>query len=164
MVIDSDSPVPDLPGMSGRHIARAGADSFHSPKLLRLFTWWQETAQDHAPGFADFDILQHPMLAPHLFVIAPRDDGYCLRLAGEEYGGLFNLKKGHHWRRQSDDIMDRDFSLYLDFVSKQAVPYYSRGHLALHERDWLHFESLLCPVAETVNGPTLLGACARIGG
>jgi hypothetical protein len=162
MVIDSDSPIPDLLGMAGRNIACADAACFQSPKLLRLFTWWQEVARDHPPRFADFDILQHPVLAPHLCIITPQDHGYSLRLAGEEYGEMLNLKKGYQWRRVSDDIMDRDFCLYLDFITKQARPYYSRGHLTLHERGWLHFESLLCPVAEADGTAILLGACERL--
>ena len=168
MVISGDAPIPDLPGMTGRRLDKARPDLFTSPLLAQLFTWWQEAARQGSgpprpPLFATFDITAHRPLTRNIFVAAEQSDGYVLRLAGEDYLQIFGIKKGHQWRRENDNPLERDFALYVDFVRRQGMPYYGRGPLELGPKNWVAFETLFCPLThDPADKITLIGLSVRL--
>src|SRR6185369_11318451 len=168
MVINGDAPIPELPGMTGRQLSKARADLFISPLLSLLFSWWHETVRQlpgasAPPPFSAFDITSHRPLARHIFVATEQENGYVLRLAGEDYLQLFGIRKGHQWRRQHDDPLERDFALYVDFVRREGIPYYGRGPLELSPKNWVAFETLFCPLTQDPTDKiALIGLSVRL--
>jgi hypothetical protein len=163
MVFDGETPIPHLPGLNGRRLGRAHPERFVSPQLQQLFNWWQGSAQERLPRYSDFDIVDHHLLAPNLFVAVHVESGFVLRLAGEEYQRMLGIKKGFEWRLDTPDLAGHDFAVYLAFILRQQAPYHSTGSMEMIDRGWLNFESLICPLADadgTIS--TLMGVVATL--
>jgi hypothetical protein len=163
MVIETDPPIPDWPGLAGRKIALAREQDIVTPPLRQVFAWWQDRVKTRQPCFEDVDLVDFGRIAPHLYVAAAIEAGYELRLAGEEYIRLFGLKKGWVWRRDSDDPVQHDSVALLDYVSQIKRPLRTIGRLELSERYWIELEALICPLAPGPGGaPKILGCVASL--
>lgn len=168
MVIEHDPPMPAWPGLAGRRIVPARAEDIVTQPLRQIFDWWQRQAArpeaiDGQPRFTDFDIVDFARIAPHLYIAAAVEDGFELRIAGEEYIHLFGLKKGWIWRHDADDPIARDSAELLSFVLRHKRPLRSIGRLELSERHWIELEALICPLAGADGQPgRILGCVAAL--
>ncbi|MBK8159721.1 MAG: PAS domain-containing protein [Rhodospirillaceae bacterium] len=165
MVVDSNPPIPEMPGLAGRHIELAQAEKIVSAPLRELFAWWQSHAAAGPVRRCDFDITEHRAIAAHLFIIEPISVGYQLALAGEEYLRLVGTKKGMRYLAEDPDPTARDFKTYLDLVARIGKPFRSIGRLELTVRSWIRFEALLCPLYTAAGEPGgFIGAAAAHSG
>ena len=164
MVVDSNPPIPEMPGLAGRQIELAQAEKIISPVLRELFVWWQSRAATGPVRRCDFDTTKHASIAAHLFLIEPIAVGYQLVLAGEEYLRLVDTKKGMRYLADDPDPIARDFKAYLDLVARAGRPFRSIGRLEMTERNWIEFEALLCPLYSATGEPGgFIGAAAACG-
>lgn len=163
MIIDRDIPLPSWPGLAGRNIGVARADNLCTEPVRRVFAWWQEHAGMAPPRRADFDIIEFAPIAAHIYLIDQIAEGFELRLAGEEYIRLFDLKKGCVWRSDSEDPVIRDSARFLSFTSELRRPMRTIGRLLLSDRQWVELEALVCPLScEDGSVRQLLGCTAAI--
>lgn len=163
MVIEADPPIPNWPGLAGRKVKLASANDFINAPLREIYNWWLGNRQGQLPSLQDFDIAEHAKSAPNLYIAAEVDAGYELRLAGEEYQRLFDLKKGQIWRRDSEDPIMRDSAALLDWVSATGRALRTVGHLELSDRHWIKLEAVICPLAYGADGvKKILGCVAAI--
>ena len=115
------------------------------------------------PRRADFDIIEFAPIAGHLYLIDQVAEGFELRLAGEEYIRLFDLKKGWLWRNDAEDPVMRDSAKFLTFTSGLRRPMRTIGRLLLSDRQWVQLEALVCPLScEDGSVRQLLGCTAAL--
>lgn len=152
MIWKSDPPIPQWPGLAGRDIAWARADNLTTPPLQRIFAWWLAHATDRPPQRDAFDVALFGDITEHLYIIAATDDGFELRLVGEEYIRLFGLKKGWVWQTDAVDPVMRDSARLLAFVAQSKRPLRTIGRLELIERHWIELEALVCPLSPGADG------------
>lgn len=163
MQVDAALPFPELPGLAGRRIVPACAEHIRHDAARRIFSWWSALALDHQPRRADFDIVDHAAVAKHLFLIERIDDGFELRLGGEEYTRIIPRKRGTQWRKEASDPVIRDYAIVIDFVARSRRPYLGTGRLDLGEKYWRNFESLTCPlVGDATHKESFLGCISEI--
>jgi hypothetical protein len=159
MVMATDPPIPEFPGLAGRKISLARAQDIVTPPLREVFAWWQERAKTRQPSLDDFDIVDFAHIAPHLAIASAIEGGYEMRVTGEEYTRLYGLKRGSVWRRDADDPVNRDGAALLDFVYQIKRPVRTIGNLELSERYWIELEALICPLAPGPGGTAKILGC-----
>ena len=163
MIIDRDVLLPNWPGLAGRDIAVARAENLSTEPVRRVFAWWQAHAGMTPPRRADFDIIEFAPIAGHLYLIDQVAEGFELRLAGEEFIRLFDLKKGWLWRNDAEDPVMRDSAKFLTFTSGLRRPMRTIGRLLLSDRQWVQLEALVCPLScEDGSVRQLLGCTAAL--
>ncbi len=149
--------------LSGRQIAAVDAAKLRTALVRQLWHWWCSVAGAGRPHRRDFDIVQHPGLAPNLYLIEAMPGGFRIRLTGDAFVQMFHTGKGYEWRYDSPEPLNAAFANVFAYILEQGVPHHSLGRLQWDAIDWFHFESLVCPLRN--DGPDqLLGVAVRVEG
>lgn len=147
--------------LSGREVFPVDGARLETPPARDLWRWWQAIAARAVPTRADFDVVEHPGLAAHLYLIERIEGGFRLRLAGESFERMFQRRKGHEWLSHAPEPLARAFAGYFDFVVEAGEPFHSIGRLHCGWSDWFTFESLICPLRQDGGADQLLGVAAQ---
>lgn len=159
MIITTDLPIPDFPGLAGRSIVWARSEECVTQPCRRLLDWWSAHGDAGPPRREDFDIAEYGDLAENIYIIVGTTEGFELRLAGEEYIRLFGLKRGWVWHRDAADPVVRDSAAFLAFVAQAKRPMRTLGRLELIERHWIELETVVCPLAPAADGSAKFLGC-----
>jgi hypothetical protein len=151
----------DLPPnpVSGVHVGSVDPTTpFVSPRVRSLYAWWQRLAEQRSglPLWQDFDITDHPALAPYLFVIeTPADGAFRFRLLGELVINMIgrNVAGALVKERPSDDYGHELYDYYLEIVRTRECRM-CRGALDFVGSEHRRFESIDCPTADETGAVT----------
>jgi hypothetical protein len=156
----------DLPPnpVSGLHIGSISPTTqFLSVRVHRLYDWWRACAERHQGlphgGLArwqDFDIAEHAVLAPYIFVVeTPADGAYRFRLLGEAAIGMIgrNIAGELVQNRPSDDYGHDLYAYYAEIVRERECRM-CRGTLDFIGLNHRHFEAIDCPTTDETGAVT----------
>ena len=135
-------------------IIHSSADLTCEPTQI-LFNWWNSFAPNF-PSREDWDILNFPALAPHIYLIECISDGhYLYRLCGNDVGELI----GNHYRMidisvDSEKYDDRKLAEYLESIKNHKTANGCTGNLSFVDRDFINFESVDCPLMDEAGNLT----------
>lgn len=122
--------------------------AFRSELTERLCDWWSGFQPD-LPQRSAFDILDHPRLAPYLFLYrfnAPDEIEY--RLNGEAVvRAIGRTQAGNIISPDHADGENAALAAYLMEVAESRQAHCCRGTLAFVDKKHLRFESVDCPLA-----------------
>jgi hypothetical protein len=128
-----------------------GATRLLTPKVARLFAWWQRHAEGRVPLRRDFDVLDHWDMAPHLFLVeALRDGQFLMRLEGEAVITLFGVNNTGKLISRSTGLGDYGHAIheyYEGLVAERSCRRCVGNLERVNERGWISFESLDCPLS-----------------
>lgn len=158
MMQPTELPIPSFPGLAGRQISWAKAGDFLTEPPRRLFAWWKTHAEKGLPRREDFDIVDFPDIAGYLYLIERVENGFELRLAGEEYMRIFGIRKGWVWQFDAADPVMQDSARLMQFMTDSGRPIRTMGRLELIERHWIELEALICPLAPANGAARILGS------
>lgn len=124
-------------------------DEMTSKMVRQFFTWW-DSFSPNLPKLRDFDISDHWLLAPYIYVIDVLDEGkFFYRLNGEMVVEIVgHNQKGKVFELNAEDPQEKAFANYLQNIVETKKPTYCQGTLALFGRGFMNFESIDCPLSD----------------
>lgn len=127
--------------------------TFLSAKTKRLHDWWASANDGHMPPRAAFDIVDHKLIIPNLFVTEVLDDGnFAFRLFGEEVIAMVGRnRKGELVRCDAVDEYGHALHEYYTSLVTGRVCRKCTGSLAYAGREFHRFESVDCPIGDATN-------------
>jgi hypothetical protein len=149
-------------------IIRSELEKFAVEKLRYQPTFeaiehWQTSLDNPSElGVPGFDPLAAPRLLPYVYLLEKEDDRLKYRVSGEEVNRLFG---SNHGGKYFDEVVPPE-------IYPEVAPYFFavfdfkvcifKGHVLLHDKEFMEFERVLLPVARR-GALQLLGTLA-LGG
>lgn len=137
---------------SGCRISAARIDdytAFMGARTAALYRWWTLNAGSDVPSRARFDILDHPTLAPYIFLVEAQADGaFLIKLSGENVVAILGHNPTGGMVTASDPWERFGHKLHAHYSSvvKHRAPHLCSGDLAHAARGFVRFESIDCPL------------------
>lgn len=122
-----------------------GHTAFVSPKVARLAAWWRERAASGVPLRSSFDILDHGALAADLYLIEAAGDDFVVKIHGEAVKRIFGA--GKTGRGVLTHQRSRSTHQHYAMIVNTGRAYRCRGTLNHHNKDYIAFESVDCPLS-----------------
>jgi hypothetical protein len=126
--------------------------AFLSPGVARLFAWWRSLAGDgRLPLRREFDIAEHTVLVPDLFLVEVLSNGnYLIKLEGERMIELFGINNSGRVVSESLGSEEYGHALaeYYRGVVEERLCRRCIGNVErINDRRSLKFEAIDCPLS-----------------
>jgi hypothetical protein len=126
-------------------------DQLQTTPCRLLFSWWREANGGALPRRDQFDITEHPSLAPFIFLCRRSADGsFQFRLHGEAARAVIGARPMMERRPPVSANHSKPFiravHAYLDALCTHKRAMRCTGSMAGRERGFQRFESIDCPM------------------
>jgi hypothetical protein len=121
---------------------------FASPITRHLRDWWLNANDGEVPLRRQFDITEHAVIAPNVFLVEVLGDGsFRFKVVGEEVIRMIG-RNNTGQRVTSSETTEVGHALeeYYHSIVRERVSKLCKGSLAFAYKDYWRFESLDCPL------------------
>ncbi|HYE01067.1 MAG TPA: PAS domain-containing protein [Alphaproteobacteria bacterium] len=125
-------------------------DRLRAPLARRLFGWWQAAGAGGLPRRRDFDIVEHPQLAAHVFLVrVDTPERFTFRLLGDETIRICGRNNtGVTVAPEDPDPYRSALADYYRALVAERRCKSCTGSLDFADKSYAHFESIDCPMTD----------------